>query len=68
MNPLFGYSSPQPPMGNFMNMMQKFNQFRQMFQGNPQQTVQELLNSGKMTQEQFARYKAQAEQMIGFFR
>lgn len=72
MNPLFGYGSPggfpPNPMNNMMNMIQRFNQFRQTFQGNPQQQVQELLQSGKMTQEQFNQYKAQAQQMMQFFR
>ena len=54
MNPLFnilnGGIQPQNPM---MNMITQLSQFRQTFQGNPKQQVQQLLNSGKMSQEQF---------------
>jgi len=39
--------------GNFMNMLSQFEQFRQNFQGDPKQQVQNLLNSGKMSQSQF---------------
>ena len=42
--------------GGFANFMTQFNQFRANAQQNginPQQRVQELLNSGQMTQEQF---------------
>lgn len=39
--------------GNFQNFMNQFNQFRNSFQGDPKQQVQQLLSSGKMSQEQF---------------
>ena len=42
--------------GNFQNFMAQFNQFKQQIQQegvNPQQRVQELLQSGKMSQQQF---------------
>lgn len=35
------------------NIIQQFNQFRQNFRGDPQQQVQQLLNSGKITQQQY---------------
>jgi hypothetical protein len=41
------------PLGNIMGFMQSFNQFKQNFQGNPQQQIQQLLNSGKISQEQY---------------
>lgn len=67
MNPLFnmfgGQSSPQMfPFG----MIQQFNQFRQTFQGDPRQQVQNLLNSGQMTQEQFNNLSAMAQQFQQF--
>lgn len=34
-------------------MIQKFNDFRKNFTGNPQKQVQDLLNSGKITQAQY---------------
>ena len=38
---------------NPLTKMQEFRQFVQDFQGDPQQKVQQMLNSGQMTQEQF---------------
>ena len=44
------------------NMLSQFEQFKRMFTGNPRQQVQELLNSGKMSQEQFNRLSQMATQ------
>ena len=42
-------NNPFNMMGNPMQMiMQRFNQFRQTFQGDPQQQVQQMLNSGRI--------------------
>ena len=40
---------------NPMSIMPQFKQFVQNFQGDPQQRVQQMLNSGQMTQDQFNR-------------
>lgn len=45
-----------------MQMIQQFNQFRNSFQGDPKQKVQELLNSGQMSQQQFNQLQQQATQ------
>lgn len=50
MNPLFQQMMPQTPQNN---MVQRFMQFRQQFKGNPQEQVQQLLNSGRVTQAQY---------------
>ena len=50
MNPLYQQMMPQAPQNN---MVQRFMQFRQQFKGNPQEQVQQLLNSGKVTQQQY---------------
>ena len=34
-------------------LIRQFQQFRNNFTGNPQQQVQQLLNSGRVTQEQY---------------
>lgn len=47
------------PFGN--NVMNQFNQFRSTFQGDPQQKVQELLNSGQMTQAQYQQLSQMAQ-------
>lgn len=68
MNPLFGLFG-QNQNGPFpFNMIQQFNQFRQTFQGDPKQKVQELLNSGQMTQEQFNQLSSFAEQFKQFIK
>ena len=48
------------PMGNMMGMLQQFKEFRQTFQGDPKAKVQELLNSGQMTQAQFNELQGMA--------
>ncbi len=57
MNPLKQALGGMPMMGGNMGglpkMMQMFNAFRSGFKGNAQQSVQELLNSGRMSQDQF---------------
>ena len=66
---IFGSNpGPQPQMPFPMNMVQQFNQFRQTFQGDPQEQVQQLLNSGQMTQEQFAQLQQMAQQFGQFFK
>lgn len=64
MNPLFNIlNSGMQPQNPMMNMMTQLNQFRQTFQGNPKQQVQQLLNSGRMSQEQFNQLSQMATQI-----
>lgn len=46
------------------NFLQRFNQFRQNFSGNPQQQIQQMLNSGQITQEQYNRAVQQAQNIM----
>lgn len=65
MNPLYQQSQH---FGGPANMFQRFQQFRQSFQGNPQEQVQQLLNSGKVSQAQYdnaVRMANQLKQMMG---
>ena len=41
------------PFGNMQEMMGRLNQFRQSFHGDAKQQVQQLLNSGQMSQNQY---------------
>jgi hypothetical protein len=53
---------------NNNDIISRFQKFRQSFSGNPQQQVQQLLNSGRISQEQYnaAVQKAQTlAKMIG---
>lgn len=65
-NPLFQQLGGSQPMNN--NLLAKFRQFKSQFQGDPQQKVQELLNSGRMTQAQFNQLSQMAQQFKGFFK
>lgn len=61
MNPLFNmFGGNQQAMFPF-NMIQQFNQFRQTFSGDPRQQVQNLLNSGQMSQQQFNQLSQMAQ-------
>ena len=56
-NPLYQQMNP-------MNgLVQRFQQFRQMFQGDPRQQVQQLLNSGRVSQDQYNRAVQMAQQL-----
>lgn len=64
-NPLFnalGGSRMPGAMGQFQQMMQQFQQFRNNFQGDPKQEVEKLLQSGKMSQQQLNQLQAMAKQ------
>lgn len=69
-NPLFKALGGQMPgpMGQFRRMMQQFQQFKAGFQGDPQQEVQKLLQSGKMSQQQLNQLQAMAKQFESFLR
>ena len=64
-NMLGGNSGSQlpAPFSSIQNMMQSLNQFRQNLQGDPKQQVQQLLNSGKMTQSQYNQLSQMATQI-----
>ncbi len=55
--------------GGFQNFQTQFKNFAQNFnsqsQMSPQERVQQLLNSGQMTQEQFEQLRAMANQITG---
>ena len=51
------------------NMFQQFQQFKKQMQGvNPQEEVQKLLQSGKISQAQLDKAQQMAQQMQGLFR
>lgn len=51
------------PGNNIQNLMQRFQQFRQAFTGDPRQQVQALLNSGRVSQAQYDQAVQIAQQM-----
>ena len=65
-NPLFNLLGGNQLPGNMGNMISQFQQFKSMFKGDPRQQVQDLLNSGKMSQQQFNQLQAMATQLQQF--
>ena len=55
MNPLFNMFGGAMPnnIGTMGNIIQQFHQFKSNFRGDPRQQVQQMLNSGRVTQEQY---------------
>lgn len=51
-NPLFNMLGNNQP-GNIGNLIQQFNQFKSQFKGDPQAQVQQMLNSGQISQEDY---------------
>jgi type IV secretory pathway TrbL component len=62
MNPLYQQMNNQP--NNFFNA---FNQFRQNFKGDAKEQVQNLLNSGKVSQSQYDNAVKMANQIKNMF-
>ena len=51
-------------IGNPIYLMNKFNEFKRNFTGNPQQMVMNMLNSGQMSQQQFNQLQTMAQQLM----
>ena len=65
-NPLFEALAGNK--NNGMNpMIQQLMEFKNQMQGDPQQKVQELLNSGRMTQDQCNSLVQQAQTILSQF-
>ena len=58
MNPLFSLVQPQTN-----GLLQRFQQFQQTFRGDPRQQVQQLLNSGRVSQQQYDQAVQMAQQL-----
>lgn len=56
MNPLYQQTGQN-------NVMQRFLQFKQQFRGNPHEQVQQLLNSGRISQAQYNQAVQMANQL-----
>ena len=44
------------------NIISQFNQFRQNFKGDPKEQIQQMLNSGRITQQQYDNAVRMAQQ------
>lgn len=70
-NPLFnalGGGAMPGPFGNMQQMIQSFKQFRQTFQGDPKQTVMNMVNSGRISQSQLNMAQQMASQFQDMFK
>lgn len=65
MNPLYQQLGNRAPMNP---MLQRFLQFKNSFTGNPQQIIQNMINSGKVTQSQINQYAKQANDLYEQFK
>jgi len=61
-NPL--YQQLGPTQNN--QMIRRLEDFRRTFNGNPQQMVQNLINSGRISQQQVNKYAQQANEIYRF--
>lgn len=60
-NPLYQQMNQQT--NSMTNIVQRFQQFKQAFSGDPRQQVQNLLNSGKVSQQQYDAAVQMAQQL-----
>ena len=71
MNPLFnalGGGQMPGAMGQFQNLVQQFQQFKQSFRGDPRAEVEKLVQSGKISQQQLNQLQqaaSQFQQLLG---
>lgn len=59
-SPLFNQLQQNPAGGNLLT---QFMNFRKSFSGNPQQMIQQMLNTGRISQSQLNQYAQQANQL-----
>lgn len=64
MNPM-GSNMQNGMFANFQQLMQQFQQFRSMFQGNPEEEVKKLVTSGKISQQQLNQVQQMAQMFQG---
>ena len=60
---MLGGNNLPGPFSNMQQLMSQLNQFKQGFQGDAKQQVQQLLNSGRMSQDQYNKLSQLATQI-----
>jgi len=67
-NPLFNLlgirNSMVPP--NIQNLLSQFQQFRNSFRGDPKQQIQQMLNSGQISQDQYNQAVQMANELYKY--
>lgn len=56
------------PLGNMMQILQQFQQFRASFKGDPKKQVEMLRKSGQMSDAQYQQLEAMAKQIMPFLK
>lgn len=64
MSSLYNDFNPNP----MSDLLTRFNQFKSTFSGNPEAQVRQLLQSGRMSQEQFNQLAQTATQLRQFLK
>lgn len=67
-SPLFDMMGGNPAQNPMMQMMSEFQKFKANFHGDPREEVQKLLNSGRMSQQQYNQIQQMANQMSQMMR
>ena len=68
MNPIYQMMMGNMPGNNMMSLLQRFQEFRQQFRGNPQAQVQQMLQSGQISQAQYDNAVNMANQLRNLMR
>lgn len=68
MNPIYQAMMQALPNNNMFGLLQQFKQFKAGFRGNPQQQVQQLLQSGRVSQAQYDQAVQMAQQLQGLLK
>ena len=64
MNKLYQQMGPQKP---YQNIIKQFEDFRINFSGNPQEKIQQMLNSGQISQQQYNAAVQKANMLKSLF-
>lgn len=63
MNPLYNALNNSNALNGSNALLQRFQQFRNSFKGDPRQQIQQMLNSGRITQAQYDQAVKTANQL-----
>lgn len=66
-NPLYNAMN-QNNSGEMNALLQRFRQFQQIFRGDPRQQIQQMLNSGQVSQQQYDAAVKKAQELQRLFR
>lgn len=67
-NPLFEAFGNNAMNSQYAEIIKQAKELQKTFKGNPKDTVQQLLNSGQMSQQDFNRYSQIAQQIVPFLK